>query len=70
MLAWLDNSRFVPLLQFVKFRLVGVSNTLISYGIEMLCYYGLFTGVDWSEAVKTEVTSTMAFIVSVTNSYY
>lgn len=70
MLAWLGNSWFAPLLQFVKFGLVGVSNTLISYGIEMLCYYGLLAGVGWSDAAKIAVTSALAFIVSVTNSYY
>ncbi|MDY5325750.1 MAG: GtrA family protein [Gemmiger sp.] len=58
------------LLQFVKFGIVGVSNTAISYGIEMLCYYVLFMNVPWSESVRILATSVLAFVVSVTNSYY
>lgn len=58
------------LLQFVKFGIVGVSNTAISYGIEMLCYYVLFVNVPWSESVRIPATSVLAFVVSVTNSYY
>lgn len=58
------------LLQFIKFGLVGVSNTLISYGIEMLCYYVLLVNVTWGENVRIAVTSVLAFAVSVTNSYY
>ena len=34
-----SNPKTAALLQFVKFGLVGVSNTAISYGIEMLCFY-------------------------------
>lgn len=58
------------LLQFIKFGLVGVSNTAISYGIEMLCYYLLFANVPWKEPVRVLITSLLAFAVSVTNSYY
>ena len=73
------------LLQFIKFGLVGVSNTAISYAIEMLCYYVLFskTGFEGLRKVLTAVgitltaasakivvTSILSFIVSVTNSYY
>ena len=58
------------LLQFVKFGIVGVSNTAISYGIEMLCYYVLFVNVPWSKSVRILATSVLAFVVSVTNSYY
>lgn len=65
-----DNSKIASLMQFVKFGAVGVSNTAISYGIEMLCYYVLFVNVPWTENVKIVVTSALAFIVSVTNSYY
>ena len=57
-------------IQFIKFGLVGVSNTVISYGIEMLCYYVLFSRVAWSEGLRIGITSALAFAVSVTNSYY
>ena len=40
--ALLQNEKLSSLIQFIKFGLVGVSNTAISYGIEMLCYYVLF----------------------------
>lgn len=43
----LEEGKTAPLLQFVKFGLVGVSNTAISYGIEMLCYYVLFAKINW-----------------------
>lgn len=66
----LEEGKTAPLVQFVKFGLVGVSNTAISYGIEMLCYYVLFAKINWPENVKIAVTSGIAFFVSVTNSYY
>lgn len=65
-----EKGRWASIVQFVKFGLVGVSNTLISYGIEMLCYYVLFVHVGWAEQVRIVVTSVLAFVVSVTNSYY
>lgn len=58
------------LVQFIKFGLVGVSNTLISYGVEMLGFYALFRNVTWNSNVKIFVVSLLAFVVSVTNSYY
>lgn len=61
--------KHAPIVQFVKFGLVGVSNTLISYGVEMLCYYVFFKNATWEENVRIAVTSLLAFIISVTNSY-
>ena len=66
----LEGSRFAPLVQFVKFGLVGVSNTLISYAVEMLCYYVLFTGGAMAENTRIMVSNIIAFFISVTNSYY
>ena len=81
----LEGSRYAPLVQFVKFGLVGVSSTLISYGVEMLCYYVLFRDTDFSgtarameglglalspDQVRVGVTTLLAFAVSVTNAYY
>ena len=72
------------IIQFIKFGLVGVSNTLIAYGVEMLCYYVLFKDAEFTgirsalssagiTAASSDVTVVMAtamgFIVSVTNSY-
>lgn len=61
--------KHAPIVQFVKFGLVGVSNTLISYGVEMLCYYVFFKNVSWEENIRIAITSLLAFAVSVTNSY-
>ena len=47
--------------QFIKFGLVGVSNTLISLGTYYLLY---FLGVNFL------IAKTVGFIVSVLNSYY
>lgn len=65
-----NNPKTAPLLQFVKFGLVGISNTVISYGIEMLCYYVLFANVAWADNVRIVITSVLAFLISVTHSYY
>ena len=82
--TWLENSRYAPLLQFIKFGLVGVSNTLIQYAIEMLCYYALFRNATFdgivaflgglglavtSEQVKVVLTTSMAFVVSSANAF-
>lgn len=66
----LKNPSISGILQFIKFGLVGVSNTLISYGIEMLCYYVIFASSSVNETAKIWITSVVAFIISVTNSYY
>ncbi len=67
----LDAPRFRGLVQFVKFGLVGVSNTLINYGIEMLCYYALFSQTTFqSDTLRVIVSSVLAFAVSVSNAYF
>ena len=58
------------LLQFIKFGLVGVSNTAISYGIEMLFFYVILVRSSMAQNGKVILTSAVAFIVSVTNSYF
>lgn len=53
---------FIPIAkQFIKFGLVGVSNTLISLGTYYLLY---FWGVNYL------IANTVGFIISVLNSYY
>lgn len=80
MMAKLEKSRLAPLVQFIKFGLVGVSNTLISYAVEMLGYYVLFSRgmfadvaawlkVDAEQALVVAVTL-LSFVISVTNAYY
>ena len=59
----LTKEQFQPVLQFVKFGIVGVSNTLISLGV----YYAviLICGEKWYIAGNI-----LGFVVSVLNSYY
>ncbi len=59
-----------PVIQFIKFSIVGVSNVIISYGIDLICNYILFAGNSWTQEVRTFVNSAMAFFISVTHSYY
>lgn len=66
----LTEDNFGKILQFIKFALVGVSNTAISYGIEMLCYYVIFRSIQVGEHTKIIVTTALAFVISVTNSYF
>lgn len=49
------------ILQFLKFGLVGFSNTIISYGIYLL---GIAVGIHYL------VASVMGFIVSIINAFY
>lgn len=68
-LAQLEGSRWSSLVQFVKFGLVGVSNTLISYATEMLGYYVLLTSLT-SEPLKVTLVTGASFLVSTVNAYY
>ncbi len=85
LLKMLENSRLAPLIQFVKFGLVGLSNTAISFGTEMLCYYWLMRDAQFpglcafltglgievtGEQVRITLTTAIAFLISVTNSFY
>ena len=56
----MSNLTFI-LKQFIKFGLVGVSNTLISLGIYYLLY---FLGAHYL------IANTVGFIISVFNAYY
>ena len=68
LLALWKNPSLSGLVQFIKFGLVGVSNTLISYAVENGCYYWLFTSLaEWPRVIWANV---LAFVISVTNSYY
>lgn len=66
----LRDPRFSALIQFIKFGVVGLSNTAISYGVDMFCYYVLLAHVSWPEKAKILFSAVLAFVISVTNSYY
>ncbi len=83
--ALLQNEKLSSLIQFIKFALGRVSNTAISYCIEMLCYYVLFKNTKFigilnllallgistdGNNVKIVITTIIAFVVSVSNSYF
>ncbi len=83
--SFFENPKGKALIQFIKFCLVGVSNTAISYVIDIVCYYVLFANSNFPgiiniltafgvtatpKAVKTVIASILAFIISVTNSYF
>ncbi len=59
--GFLENEKYKGLIQFVKFGLVGVSNTAISYGL-----YLLF--VLWG--MHYEVANFVSFSISVVNAFY
>ena len=56
--------------QFFKFGLVGLSNTAISYGLDMLGFYVILAKVQWPDRLKIAVISIVAFVISVSNSYF
>ena len=83
--SFLNKPQIVPFVQFIKFGIVGVSNTAISYVIEMFCFYVIFKNTVFAgirgalssisividvNTARIWVASILAFVVSVTNSYY
>ena len=58
------------LVQFVRFGIVGVSNTAVAYAVEMLCYYVIFAGAPMEERTRVVLVNALAFIASTINSYF
>lgn len=57
--------------QFIKFGLVGVSNSMIYYAVEMFSYYILLKDVElFTISVKIVIVTAVAFIISIINSYF
>ncbi|SEW07679.1 GtrA family protein [[Clostridium] fimetarium] len=59
----IPDEKWNAFMQFVKFGFVGLSNTLISYGVYLVCLFA------FGEEYKL-VGLTLGFIVSVLNSFY
>lgn len=55
------------LIQFIKFGIVGVSNTLVSYLLNLLC---LFVLDRYNMAYDYVIANTVAFVLSVLWSFY
>lgn len=56
-----ENKIYSTLIQFIKFGIVGISNTLISY-----CTYAVLVWL----GVNFLISNLMGFVVSVLNSFY
>lgn len=85
-LIWCKLSKDFPFIfQVIKFSLVGVSNTFISYVVEMLCYYLLFVDSRFTfiqtflklmkiqvelDLIRIWLSTFLAFLVGTSNSYY
>lgn len=57
-----ENKYLEIMIQFIKFGIVGLSNTFISLGVYWICYYLL--------NMHYQASNIIAFIISVTNAYY
>ena len=68
LLKKLESGKLAPFVQFVKFGLVGVSNTAIQWGGNQLGYYVMFKSLP--EQPKIILGITFGFIISVINSYF
>lgn len=64
--AWFTNAQTSPAfssaVQFIKFSIVGISNTLISLAIYYLCYSLL--------GMHYQLANVLSFVVSVTNAFF
>ena len=65
----LEGQKADAFMQFVKFALVGVSNTLVSYGINALTLF-ILGKYDLFPATDIYIANTVAFFLSVLWAYY
>lgn len=56
------NKRAGWIVQFIRFGIVGLSNTLVSLGVYYLCCYGLH--------LHYQAANLLGFLVSTANAYY
>lgn len=55
--------------QFIKFGLVGVSNTVVSYVTYSLVYYWVFGASAMADDIKVQIANVAGFVISVLNAY-
>ena len=68
LLNYAESGKLAPFVQFVKFGLVGVSNTAIQWGGNQLGYYVLFKSLPEQPRIILGVS--FGFILSIINSYF
>lgn len=59
----------VALWQFIKFGLVGVSNTVVSYVTYSLVLFWVLGAVTMSHDIKVQIANVVGFVISVLNAY-
>ena len=57
-----NSGKWAAIWQFIKFGMVGAMNTVVSYAVYSVCYYGLKTNV--------HIANIMGFIISVLNAFF
>lgn len=55
--------------QFIKFGLVGVSNTVVSYVTYSLTYYWILGASTMTDDIKVQIANVVGFVISVLNAY-
>ena len=55
--------------QFIKFGLVGVSNTVVSYVTYSLVYYWILGSAPMVDGIRVQIANVAGFVISVLNAY-
>lgn len=55
--------------QFIKFGLVGVSNTVVSYVTYSLVYYWVLGSSAMADDIKVQIANIVGFVISVLNAF-
>lgn len=63
------GSKLATLWQFIKFGVVGLSNTVVSYGVYSLTYYWILGASSMSDDIKVQIANVIGFVISVLNAY-
>lgn len=64
-----NKKGLAALWQFIKFGLVGVSNTVVSYVTYSLTYYWILGVSAMTDDIKVQIANVVGFVISVLNAY-